>query len=113
MPITSRAAACGDTPQKIGKNKPRGRRPKVPRSQTPPFVYQPGMKIAEGKDIETPCAKKVSTYSAWWIKSYIRHSIRNAHAVFVPRTAHDLVRRWEAARARFRAANAFEPTDPE
>src|SRR5262249_50435435 len=57
MPITSRAAACGDTPQKMGKNRPRGRRPKVPRSQTPPFVYQPGMKIAEGKDIETPCAK--------------------------------------------------------
>jgi hypothetical protein len=42
----------------MGKNSLWARRPKVPPSQTPPFFYQPSMKIAEEKDLETPCAKE-------------------------------------------------------
>src|SRR5262245_60432782 len=60
VPQGNRAAACGDTLQKKGKNKPRGKPPKVPRSPTPAFVYKPGRKIAEVKSSETLCAKKVS-----------------------------------------------------
>src|SRR5690242_8157973 len=44
----------------MSKNRSRAKRPQVPPSQTPPFIYQPGMTIAEGKSSETPCAKEVN-----------------------------------------------------
>src|SRR5262249_38903263 len=73
----ARAAAWGDTLQKMGKNRPRGRRPKVAPRQTPHFIYQPGMKIVEGKSRETPCAKKAKSQSTPMCSRVASYLIRN------------------------------------